>query len=64
VTDTDTEFCHARDPANILKSQEKEKKCKYVVSMDGMMGHEAGTFDKHLSAKLAAKLFAGMSMFA
>jgi hypothetical protein len=53
----------------VLKSQEKEKKWKYleacleqrhhftpfVVSTDGMMGREASTFAKCLSAKLAEK---------
>ncbi len=69
VTDTDAASYRARDPAAILKSQEKEKKRKYlaacleqrrhftpfVVSTDGMMGREASTFAKRLSAKLAEK---------
>jgi hypothetical protein len=70
VTDTDAALYRAQDPAAILKSQEKEKKRKYlaacleqrrhftrpfVVSTDGMMGREASTFDKRLSAKLAEK---------
>jgi hypothetical protein len=69
VTDTDAPSYRTRDPASVLKSQEKEKKWKYleacleerrhftpfVVSTDGMMGREANMFAKRLSAKLAKK---------
>jgi hypothetical protein len=69
VTDTDANSYKTRDPASVLKSQEKEKKRKYlaacleqrrhftpfVVSTDGMLGREASTFAKRLSAKLAEK---------
>ena len=69
MTDTDAALYRARDPAAILKSQEKEKKRKYlaacleqrrhftpfVVSTDGMLGCEASTFAKRLSAKLVEK---------
>jgi hypothetical protein len=69
VTDTDAPSYRTRLPASVLKSQEKEKKRKYleacleerrhftpfVVSTDGMMGREASTFAKRLSAKLAEK---------
>jgi hypothetical protein len=69
VKDTDAPSYRTRNPASILKSQEKEKKQKYpkacleqcrhftpfVVSRDGMMGHEASSFAKPLSAKLAEK---------
>jgi hypothetical protein len=69
VTDTDASSYQARDPASVLKSQEKEKKRKYLaacleqrlhftpflVSTDGLMGREASTFAKCLSAKLTKK---------
>jgi hypothetical protein len=68
VTDTDAPS-YTRNPASILRSKEKEKKPKYLeacleqrrhftpcmVSTDGIMGHEASTFAKHLSTKLAKK---------
>jgi hypothetical protein len=60
---TDANFDHTRDPASILKSQEKEKKRKYlaalvtpfIVSTGGMLGCKASTFAKCLSAKIVAE---------
>jgi hypothetical protein len=60
VTDTDAPSYRTRNPASVLKSQEKEKKQKdleacleqrchftpFVVSTDGMIGCEASTFAK------------------
>jgi hypothetical protein len=69
VTDTDAKSYVKQAPAKVLETQEKEKKRKYlepclenrqhftpfVCSVDGLLGHEAKTFAKHLAAKLAAK---------
>jgi hypothetical protein len=67
VTDTDAESYCKRPPAKVLESQEREKKHKYlkncleqqhhftpfVCSVDGLLGQEAATFSKRLTAKLA-----------
>jgi hypothetical protein len=67
VTDTYANSYQARDPSSVLKLQEKkqnyltaclEQYCHFtpfMVLTDGMMGHEASTFAKHLPAKLAEK---------
>jgi hypothetical protein len=69
VTDTDAKSYHYRDPAKVLITQEKEKKCKYlepcleqrchftpfVCSTKGLLSREAATFAKQLAAKLATK---------
>jgi hypothetical protein len=69
VTDTDAKSYRHRDPEKVILTQEKEKKRKYleacleqrchftpfVCSTDGMLGREASTFAKRLSAKLASK---------
>jgi hypothetical protein len=69
ITDMNANSYQAQDPVSILKSQENEKKWKYLtacleechhftpfmVLTDRMMGCKASTFAKCLSAKLAEK---------
>jgi hypothetical protein len=67
VTYMDAKSYVKQAPAKVLKTQEKEKKRKYlepclenrhhftpfVGSVDDLLGHEAKTFAKRLAAKLA-----------
>jgi hypothetical protein len=69
MTDTDAPSYRNREPVKVLESQEREKKKKYlqpcldqrrhfspfVVSTDGMLGKEATTLLKKLSARIAEK---------
>ena len=69
VTDTDAKSYRSKDPAKVLEAQEREKKKKYlqaclgqrrhftpfVVSTDGLLGKEAKTLLRKLSALLAEK---------
>jgi hypothetical protein len=69
VTDTDAKYYRSKDPHNVLAQHEKEKKWKYlasctvqrkhfmpfVVSTDGLLGHEATELLKRLSLHLADK---------
>jgi hypothetical protein len=69
LTDTDAPSYRSRDPAKVLEQHEREKKRKYlqpcleqrrhfspfVASTDGMLGKEATTMLKKLSARIAEK---------
>ena len=69
VTDLDSKSYLSRAPAKVLKTQEKEKRSKYlepclqqrrsfvpfVVSTDGMLGYEANNLLKCLARKLAGR---------
>jgi hypothetical protein len=70
VTNTDDKSTNRhRDPSKVIQTQEKEKKWKhveacleqhhhftpFVCSTDRLLGREATTFAKQLSAKLASK---------
>jgi hypothetical protein len=69
VTDMDAKSYRSRDPHKVLAQQEREKKKKYltacleqrrhftpfVVSTDGLIGHEAAELLKRLSLRLADK---------
>ena len=69
VTNTEQESCLKLDPAKVLSNQEKSKKAKclepclaqrrhfspFVVSVNGMFGHEATTVAKCLAVVLATK---------
>jgi hypothetical protein len=69
VTDTDAKSYQSCDPHKVLASQERNKKKKYlqfcleqhkhftpfIVSIDGLIGQEAGELLKRLSLQLADK---------
>jgi hypothetical protein len=69
ITDTDAKSNRSKDPYKVLEAHEREKKRKYlepcleqrrhstpfVVSTDGLIGREAKTMLKKLSALLADK---------
>jgi hypothetical protein len=69
ITDIDAKSYHTKDPMKVLETHEREKKKKYlepcleqqchftlfVVSTDGLIGKEAKTLLKKLSARLAKK---------
>ena len=75
ITDTDAKSYISRPLESVLEGQEKEKKRKYlnacleqrrhfspfVVSVDGMLGHEASMVLKRISQKLAQKWDCPMS---